>query len=731
MSSIPKIDNRLPKQLPDPVKLVLIAMFTGYQAVIVLSEFSNGQSGSCVLKVRPILANGAELPSVVKIDEVAAIEQEWQAYQTCIRNRLPSIAAIQGEPVFPPRNPLGGLRYGLAGEGVFDVVSLADYCEQASPEQIERALRRLFQAMAALWEQKDVQAELYMQTAYDSFVPVNLVIELVTTPTEREPKWLHPTTARQETWQVGDVLKLAGFQPVEIVPAKNRVLFNSPDSDQAFRFYLTGVADVTSYNIGRVIERPNSGIIKETRHTLLTQQVRELLQETELTVPTLILDDGIELPNPLVIYPMVLSRSFDAHVACIHGDLHLQNVLVEPGNGNSYLIDFGKSRQDHVLRDLLHLEMSVVTGLLPHYLDKEEFAPSQLVDFYTRLHCAIQHPEKIIAPGNLQRPFFILQQVRKGAQRYLFKDWKEYYDALGLYLLSALKFDNLDSFAKQVAFWGSAIAFQLSQNSPDCTTFIEAEKQSLDVKTPLKEALERRQLALFIGADFPQALTGLSSRADLAQALAQRYGLPAGLTLAQAAQRVSRAGNRYHFTSFLLEALNSVGKAPAAMHQRLAALVNKYHLKTIITTAYDDLLEQALRQFNVSFHTVINNSDIRFMQPDQLTLIKLYGTTNRPDSLVITEQDHTLLLRDQNRDEVLNEVRRTLAQNSIYFLGYNLADPDFASIRDHVATSRFARTAYALWPGLDVIEVQMWRDRGLEILDTDPLHLVEDLSAPS
>lgn len=492
MSSPPKINNHLPQPLSVSVERVLQAMFTGYREVIVLSEFTSGLSGSRVLRVRPIQANGPELPAVVKIDTAAAVMQEWQAYQTCIRNRLPAIAAIQDEPVFPPGNPLGGLRYGLAGEGVFDVVSLGDYCEKASPEQIERILSRLFQAMAALWEQKDVQAELYLQTAYDSFVPVNLNIELVTTPTERESKWLHPTTARHEEWPVGDVVQLAGFQPVEIVQEKNRILFNSPDSDQAFRFYLTGVTDVTSYNIGRVVERPITGIIKETRHTLLTQQVQKLLQESKLTAPTLILDDGLELPNPLIIYPTVLSRSFDAHVACIHGDLHLQNVLVEPDNGNSYLIDFGKSRQDHVLRDLLHLEMSVVTGLLPHYLDKEEFSPSHLADFYTRLHCVIQHPEKVPAPDKLQRPFVILQQVRKAAKRYLFKDWKEYYDTLGLYLLSALKFGSLDRFAKEVAFWGSAMAFQLSQNNLDCTAFIEGEKHMLN--TPSSES-EKSQLS--------------------------------------------------------------------------------------------------------------------------------------------------------------------------------------------------------------------------------------------
>ena len=58
----------------------------------------------------------------------------------------------------------------------------------------------------------------------------------------------------------------------------------------------------------------------------------------------------------------------------------------------------------------------------------------------------------------------------------------------------------------------------------------------------LLEALEHGALTLFLGADLSQAVTGLSSRADLARGLAQRHGAhhDAPLqSLAQVAQRVS------------------------------------------------------------------------------------------------------------------------------------------------------------------------------------------------
>lgn len=52
----------------------------------------------------------------------------------------------------------------------------------------------------------------------------------------------------------------------------------------------------------------------------------------------------------------------------------------------------------------------------------------------------------------------------------------------------------------------------------------------------LTDSLQRRTLALFIGADLPRAITGLPSRADLARELAHRHRLDDSLPLAEVAQ---------------------------------------------------------------------------------------------------------------------------------------------------------------------------------------------------
>jgi len=247
----------------------------------------------------------------------------------------------------------------------------------------------------------------------------------------------------------------------------------------------------------------------------------------------------------------------------------------------------------------------------------------------------------------------------------------------------------------------------------------------------LRDALIRRTLALFIGADLPRAVTGLPSRADLARELARRHGLVGQdailpYSLAEVAQRVSQAGNRWAFTAFIRDALDTTGKPPQPFHHRIVDLVKAHQIETLITTAYDDLLELAFQEAGVGINRVVRSSDVAFIRPDRPTLIKLYGDAQQPDTLVITDRDHSDLLRDREREPLLDEVRRAFRRNTVLFIGYNLSDPDFRFLFDQIAESRFARTVYAVWPGLPETDVQMWRDRGIVILDVDPLGILNE-----
>src|SRR5512137_2724226 len=132
----------------------------------------------------------------------------------------------------------------------------------------------------------------------------------------------------------------------------------------------------------------------------------------------------------------------------------------------------------------------------------------------------------------------------------------------------------------------------------------------------LLEYLTRGNCALFIGADLAREVTGLPSRADLAHEMAHRHRLDESLSLAEVAQRVSQAGNRFEFTDFLRNALDTAGKSPATFHQGIATLVKEHGISTIITTAYDNLLEVAFQQAGIGINRVVRGSDVSFIQAD-------------------------------------------------------------------------------------------------------------------
>ena len=478
----PHIDNPRNVSLLPEEEAVLRMMFAACQRVTIKAEFGGGLSSSRVFLIRPVKGeHGPELPVVVKIAPIGLITREWQAYHECVHKKLPGIAEIAGDRVLPPGSPWGGLRYTLMGEsGAFEIESLYSYYTHASIADIRYVLEeRLFEMAGPKWWQFNrVVADWPIQASYDFLLPVNLLIEPATPPPGISPYSLNPNVSLSQSLLQGDYVRLEGFVITEVELNRKAVTLNVPPRldglPASYRLRLQPVESMESYQVGNIIF-PLEGRVTATRYDQLQTMAQKVLGRSfDLTADTLTSPGGITLPNPLMVWPALLGKTRDVRVSCIHGDMNLENILVEPASRNVSLIDFATARQDHVLHDLLCLETEVVTKLLPEALTETDLLVDTIYAFYRQLHEATfasgQATSSRSVPAGLEKPFEMLVLIRGMARQCLFdqNDWQEYYEGVALYLLGALKYKDLDRspqapLPKQAAFWAAAVACNFIQ----------------------------------------------------------------------------------------------------------------------------------------------------------------------------------------------------------------------------------------------------------------------------
>jgi hypothetical protein len=474
----PEIKNASGHPLPDSVRAIIERLFAGYRLAVVEKEFEGGFGGGRVFLVRPVRDVEAELPTVIKTGPTALIQREYEAWRKCVQNKLFRAADIEGEPVYLSDVDQGGVRYRLVGGGVDKVESLHDFCRHASTEDVLYVLKeRLFEkCMRPLWHLDRTVSQFDLVTSYDHVLPVNLLLVPAVPPPDSV------TVLRQghcdvASIQAGDYVRLEGFVVTKVDPNGKNVTLNLPTvadrsshcSFASCRLRLQSVEQIEMYQAGQTVDVIEA-VVVATRHDQLRRQVEETwpgdlgkkLEDDRIT-----LSDDTVLPNPLTALAAFANKLLDVKVAHIHGDLSLQNVLVDPDAHDVHIIDFAEARQDHVLHDFLRLETGIVTKLVPEALVKAGSSVKDrgIRELYEKLHQAMANPDRVAKSPHaaLEKPFRMLVAVRRAAHDYLCNqnDWNEYYRGLIYYLLGALKFDDLDAPARQAAFWGAAVAQDL------------------------------------------------------------------------------------------------------------------------------------------------------------------------------------------------------------------------------------------------------------------------------
>ena len=467
--------------LPTEAETVLQQIFSDYERVVITQELGGGFTQSRVLVARPVRRDGgADLPLVLKIGPTWLIKQEQAGYTQFIHDRLAGRIELVTVELGQDWGVLG---YRLAGDGQFKHESLARYCRQTESAVLAEMLTgRLFKRLGTLWQNADVRPDAYPVTKYDLLLPVQVVVEPQPLPANASVFEVTPEQLAPDHLASGDAVRLVGFIITEVDAEAGEVTLDLPAETgrpkRSHRLRLQPVNELERYRVGEpmpVVE----GRVVQTRRGRLQAEIDQILSpsaELALTTDQLRLTDGSVLPNPLAHLSALLSDWPSVKLAYQHGDLNLENVLVDPATRDVTLIDFANAGLEHVLHDLLHLEMSVVTSLLAEALVEVGETPELIGPvFYDRLHRAAVEDPALYTPPRLLQPvlkkvYTILAAIRQTAHAYLTNpnDWDEYYRGLALYLVGALKFKDLDQvpatpYPKQLALVGAAQAVALWQ----------------------------------------------------------------------------------------------------------------------------------------------------------------------------------------------------------------------------------------------------------------------------
>ena len=138
-----------------------------------------------------------------------------------------------------------------------------------------------------------------------------------------------------------------------------------------------------------------------------------------------------------------------------------------------------------------------------------------------------------------------------------------------------------------------------------------------------------------------------------------------------------------NYREFLLSQFDA-GRQPFIRTTPSHAALVRLDLPLLFTTNYDELIEAAYHEAGQQLRVTISEEQFkarRAERPDR-HLVKLHGSIEQPDSIVLTRSDYAQARVD--RKEMLGFLRTEMAETSFLFVGFSLSDPNFNLLHDDI-----------------------------------------------
>jgi hypothetical protein len=448
--------------------LVLRRVFYGYNQIRVERRLTGGFSNALLLVVTPLLLDQREDAAVVvKINQVDAILDEAQRYESHVKYKLPPMTArLEDKPVAPDTSDLAGLKYTLVAGSDRIPKDLRAFLTEWSPETLGEWLKKeLFPVFGRIWWQQSRPYRFQIWREYDWMLPPILTLERINgkkAPPETQTIRMPVRGSRIRELEYGDPVQVENFIVQKVYPERNAIQLAAGQGNEAARAYKIEVRgiDLTSdtYYRGEVVENI-MGRVWQTRSEQLLQAARTLEPDFDVEAEKIPvnLPQFDRLPNPIYAYESLLDSYVNGSLSTIHGDLHPGNIMIGP-NQSAFLIDFAGTREGHAVFDWANLESSLLADVvMPQYGETWEEARQVLTKIYTFNGT---HPMVAHAAPSTDPDMGAVRAVREIAQSCLLapEKWSEYLIALAFCGLRAITWDTMPPAGRRLLFLVSALS---------------------------------------------------------------------------------------------------------------------------------------------------------------------------------------------------------------------------------------------------------------------------------
>lgn len=151
------------------------------------------------------------------------------------------------------------------------------------------------------------------------------------------------------------------------------------------------------------------------------------------------------------------------------------------------------------------------------------------------------------------------------------------------------------------------------------------------------------------------------------------------------------------------------------VHQRISKIP---HFKTIITTNYDKLFENA---FGEKAQLLISNKDIPYTDKTKVQIFKIHGDLSSPETIILKDSDYNNFFKNNTETEVFwNSVKEKLSTQSILFIGYSLEDPNIKVIFEKILESLGddMKERFFVAPNLQQFNIDKLSKKGIKYIDS-------------